>query len=112
MSEVGWTIDDAARQVAELLAPIGPIVVRPLLGMWGLYLEDRVVGIVHDGETYFRTVEATEARYLAAGSRPLLQQGLDGDSIQTPYHRVPDAVLADRDEACAWAYEAAAHADS
>jgi DNA transformation protein len=84
------------------------VVARSLLGTWGLYLEDRIFGLVNDGVVYFRTSDATISRYVAAGCRPYRYQRNDGSSTVMPYHEVPSSVLEDPDLACAWAYEAAA----
>ncbi len=111
MSELDETIDAATRNVMEFLAPIGPVVARPLFGTQGLYLEDRIFGLVAEGRTYFRTTEVTAGRYVGSGSKPFEYQRQDGERTVMGYHEVPAHVLEDRDLACAWAYEAAA-ADS
>ena len=110
MSEAEDTIDGVTRGVIELLGPIGPVVARSLFGTWGLYLEDHIFGLVHDGAVYFRTSDDTIGRYVAAGCRPFRYQRSDGSSTVMPYHEVPQHVLDDSDLACAWAYEAAAKA--
>ena len=107
MSETEGTVDDATQHVIELLSPMGPIVAKRLFGTWGLYLEDRIFGLVHDGITYFRTSGDTVAKYVAAGSRPFHYRRSDGRSTVMQYHEVPEDVLEDPDLACAWAYEAA-----
>lgn len=101
-------LDEATRHVVELLSPMGPISARRLFGTWGLYLEDRIFGIVHGGTVYFRTNDATVARYREAGAQPFLYRRADGRSTVMRYHEVPAEVLEDSDLACAWAYEAAA----
>ena len=108
MSDVEGTVDDATRFVIDLLAPMGPVVAKRLFGTWGLYLEDRIFGLVHDGIAYFRTSGDTVAKYVAAGSRPFYYRRSDGRSTVMQYHEVPEHVLDDPDLACAWAYEAAA----
>ena len=108
MSDVDDSIDARTQQVIDLLAPLGPIVAKPMLGTWGLYLEDRIFGLVHDGQVYFRTNDSTIARYVDAGSRPFVYVREGGPSSVLPYHEVPDTILDVRDDACAWAYEAAA----
>ncbi len=108
MSDGEGTVDDATRRVIELLTPMGPIVAKRLFGTWGLYLEDRIFGLVHEGITYFRTSGETVTKYVAAGSRPFHYRRADGRSTIMQYHEVPDSVLGNPDLACAWAYEAAA----
>lgn len=112
MSETEDTIDDDAldesmQHVIEQLMPLGPISTRRLFGTVGLFLEDRIFGLVHDGITYFRTNDATAARYVEYGSQPFMFRHADGGKMVTQYHEVPARVLDDPDEACAWAYEAA-----
>lgn len=102
------TFDAATQQLIELLSPMGPISARRLFGTWGLYLEDRIFGLVHEGVVYFRTDDATIARYEAAGSSPFLYRGSEGLDAVTQFHELPPEILADGDTACAWAYEAAA----
>jgi DNA transformation protein len=101
-------LDDATRQVMELLSPMGPISARRLFGTWGLYLEDHIFGLMHDGIVYFRTSAETVARYVASGSQPFLYRRSDGRSTVMQYHEVPHYVLQDADLACAWAFDAAA----
>jgi DNA transformation protein len=110
MSEAEDTIDGATRHVIDLLAPIGPVVARSLLGTWGLYLEDQIFGLVHGGVVYFRTSDTTISRYVDAGCRPYRYVRADGSSTVMPYHEVPQHVLDDSDLACAWAFESAAKA--
>lgn len=107
MSDVEDVIDAPTRRIIELLAPIGPIVAKPLMGTWGLYVEDRILGLVAEGVPYFRTTDDTVARYVAAGARPFVYRRASGMETTTGYHEVPREVLHDRDRACAWAYEAA-----
>ena len=102
------TFDAATQHAIELLSPLGPIVAKRLFGTWGLYLEDHIFGLVHEGVVYFRTDNATVERYAAAGSSPFLYRCTDGRDTAMQYHEVPQDVLADGDVACAWAYEAAA----
>jgi DNA transformation protein len=104
----GGSLDEATRHVMELLSPMGPISARRLFGTWGLYLEDRIFAVVHDGVVYFRTNDATVGRYRDAGSQPFLYRRADGRSTVMQYHEVPAVVLERSDTACAWAYEAAA----
>lgn len=101
-------VDNATRHAISLLSPLGPVTAQRLFGTWGLYLEDRIFGLVHDGTIYFRTNDDTKARYEAYGSQPFHYHQSDGQPIAMQYHEVPETVLADPDVACAWAYEAGA----
>lgn len=100
-------VDGTTQGVLDMLAPIGAVDARRLFGTWGLYLDDRIFGIVHDEVVYFRTSPETVAQYVAAGSQPFMYRRGDGRSTVMQYHEVPPHVLADPDVACAWAYIAA-----
>lgn len=100
-------LDDVTRHVIDLLLPLGPVSARRLFGTWGLYLEDRIFGLVHDGIVYFRTAHSTSDRYVEHGSQPFTYRRADGRSTVMQYYEVPAQVLDDSDQACAWAYEAA-----
>ena len=110
MYEGVTVMDDATREIIDLIWPMGPVVALPLFGTLGLYLEDRIFGVAVDGRIYFRTNARTIGKYTAAGSAPLVYPSADGgaEAAVRNYHQVPADVLADRDVACAWAYEAAA----
>lgn len=107
MSEIERAVDPATRRIIELLAPIGPVVASPIFGTWGLFLEDRILGIVDQGVTYFRTTRRTSVRYLEFGAPAFTYRCADGTLVPTDYLRVPDSVLSARDRACDWAFEAA-----
>lgn len=107
-SESQYEVDAVARHVLELVAPLGPATSQPLLGTYGLYLEDRIFGLVQGGVVYFRTDEETAPHYVEAGSEPLRYRLPSGWLTEPAYYEVPMHVLTDRDLMCAWAYEAAA----
>ena len=100
--------DETTVGVLDLLAPLGVIVPQHLFGAVGLYLEERIFGIVHDGTVYFRTSDESREQYVAAGAKPFVFQRADGRAAVLRYHSVPDEVLADRDLACGWALRATA----
>ncbi|MCW2956544.1 MAG: Competence protein TfoX [Thermoleophilia bacterium] len=101
--------DATARRVAELLLPLGPIVIHRLHGGIGLQLDARTIVIIHEGDVYFRTHRANVDSYVAAGSRALRTSHVDEIDVALPYHVVPEHVLLDSDTACAWAYQSLCH---
>lgn len=107
-SDPEHAVDAVAQHVLALVAPLGPATCAPLLGTFGLYLEDRIFGLVQGGVVYFRTDEDTAGHYRAAGSEPLRYRLPDGWLTEPAYHEVPMHVLTNQDLVCAWAYEAAA----
>ncbi len=100
---------DFIAYVHELLAPLGPVVVKRMFGGAGVYLDDVMFALLSDETLYFRVDEHTEAAFRDAGSTPFLY-GRDGREISLGYWRAPDDALEGPDEAEPWArlaYEAA-----
>lgn len=92
--------------VLDILAPLGPVSAKRLFGTWGLYLEDRIFALVHDGVVYFRTSSETLPRYVQAGARAFRYRRRDGSSTVLQYHEVPAHVLEQPELARAWAHDA------
>jgi DNA transformation protein len=107
-SAAGPAIDDGTGRIVALLAPIGEVSARRLFGTWGLYLDERIFGLMHGGVVYFRTCPNTIARYVSSGSQPFLYRRSDGRSTVMQYHEVPAHVLADPELACTWARDSLA----
>lgn len=99
-------VDAVTDQVLALLSPLGSVTAQRLFSTYGLYLRDRIFGLVHDGIVYLRTGTETAARYVEAGSQPFLYRRSDGRSTVLQYHEVPDDVMADPHRLVEWAREA------
>ena len=90
--------------VLEQLEPLGGVTRRTMFGGHGLYAQGSFFGIVHKGALYFRTDEASRAKYAQAGSRPFNPKG---KQELHRYYAVPAEVLDDAELLVAWAREAA-----
>ncbi|HSC47981.1 MAG TPA: TfoX/Sxy family protein [Gammaproteobacteria bacterium] len=90
--------------VIEQLEPLGGVTQRAMFGGHGLYARGSFFGIVHKGALYFRTDEASRAKYKRAGSRPFNPKG---KQELHRYYAVPAEVLDDAETLVAWAREAA-----
>ncbi len=98
------TADTFPAFVEDQLAGLTGLRVRRMFGGHGVYLGGKFFGILHDERLYFKTNEASRARYLAAGMtvfQPNERQTLKN------YFEVPAAVLEDRARLEEWAREAA-----
>jgi DNA transformation protein and related proteins len=93
------------RHCLDHLEELGPILPRAMFGGFGLYCHGIFFGIVHQGRLYFKTSDASQARYRAQGSRPFRPS-----HRQTlwSYYEVPADVTEDAETLCAWADEAIA----
>jgi len=101
---------DFVAYVKELLAPLGPVAVKPMFGGAGVYLDDLMFALLAYGTLYFRVDDQTEDRFRDAGSEPFIYGGIKGREVSLGYWRAPDDALEGPDEAEPWArlaYEAA-----
>ena len=69
-SAVGRIDDSFVEYVCDQLDDIDAIVYKSMFGGYGLYSGSVFFGIVYDGRLYFKTDEATRARYLEWESAP------------------------------------------
>ena len=101
---------DFAAYVRELLAPLGPVVVKPMFGGAGVYLDDLIFALLVDDTLYFKVDDQTEAAFREAGSSPFVYRAKDGRQMSMAYWRAPDDALEGPEETGPWArlaYEAA-----
>jgi DNA transformation protein len=94
--------------VLDQLAPIGEIRARRMFGGIGLYLGERFFALMDDGILYFKTDDATRARYTRRRMTPFTPPGFPPSKT---YYRVPTSVLEDADTLAVWAREAVSVAD-
>jgi DNA transformation protein len=94
---------ELAHHVADLLAPFGPVTIKRMFGSYGLFRSDIIFAILHDETLYFRTDEVNLAEYENAGSEPFV---VHSGRLALPYRRVPEAVMDEPEELCAWAARA------
>jgi DNA transformation protein and related proteins len=94
--------------VLDQLADIGEVRAKRMFGGIGLYAGERFFGLMDDGVLYFKTDDATRARYTRRRMTPFIAPG---EQPSKTYYRVPTSVLEDAAELVAWAREAVAVAD-
>ena len=94
----------------ELLSLLGPVRARRLFGGHGLYLADRMIGLVDDNEVFLKTDEVTRPRFLAAGCNPWIYSGRNGRQ-ETSYYRPPDEAHESPEAMLPWARLALEAAD-
>jgi DNA transformation protein len=95
--------------VVEQMAGFGIVSVRPMFGGHGVYKSGLMFGLIAGGELFFKVDDANRADYEAKKSEPFVYKG-KGRSVALSYWYVPEDVMEDADELCAWAERAYAAA--
>jgi DNA transformation protein len=80
-------------EIADALAPLGPVAIRRMFGGAGVYCEGRMFGLLAGADLYARIDPASEARFEAAHCAAFVPE-MNGRSVQMPYRRLPDAAQA------------------
>jgi DNA transformation protein len=83
-----------ATYVTENLAFLGPISNRNIFGAIGIYIEERLLGIVIDETLYLHTGPSNQQDYLARGMAQFKPYPNAFD-LTTDHHRVPEEIVSD-----------------
>lgn len=95
----------------DLFAQFGPVRIRRMFGMQGLFVADRMIGFAGEDALYLKTDESTRAAYEAEGCQPFVYRKSTGDEIAMSYYRIPDRLYDDPEELAGWARKAEAVAE-
>jgi DNA transformation protein len=102
------TKSSLASYVAEQLAFLGPISNRSIFGAEGIFIEDRLLGIVAKDVLYLHTGPTNRDDYLTRGCRQFKPYPNAFD-LTTDHHQVPEEIVRDPAELKLWG-ERALHA--
>ena len=94
--------DDFRQYVLEQLAGLGQVAPRPMFGCVGLYLGERIFGLIARDTLYFKADDSNRRDYESRGMdrfRPYADKPLQSMN----YYAVPADVLEDADECVEWA---------
>jgi DNA transformation protein len=94
-----------ASYVTEQLGFLGPISNRSIFGAVGIFIEDRLLGIVANEVLYLHTGPSNREEYLSRGCAQFKPYPNAFD-LTTDHHRVPDQVISDPQELKAWGQRA------
>jgi DNA transformation protein len=83
-----------AAYVTEQLAFLGPISNRAIFGAVGIFIDERLLGIVADETLYLHTGPTNRDEYLARGCRQFKPYPNAFD-LTTDHHQVPQDVVGD-----------------
>lgn len=99
--------EEFLRYVLEQLAGLERVATRRMFGGIGLYLNERIFGLVFSDTLYLKVDDSTRGDYEAHGMsrfRPYADKPL----LSMTYYEVPADVLEDADECAAWARKSTA----
>ena len=94
-------MDRFITDIAQLLAPLGPITVRRMFGGHGAYCDGFFIAIIHDGTLWLKTDELTREQFLAAGGEQFVYQRL-GKEASLGFHTPPPEALESPPEMIVW----------
>jgi len=97
---------DLENLLEEMLAPLGPVLVKRMFGGGGLFLDGTMFGLIADGALYLKADEATRPRFEAEGMTPFTYQKKSGQTTIMSYWQAPERLLDEPDELVDWARQA------
>jgi DNA transformation protein len=96
--------------IRELFGTFGPVEVRRLFGGAGIYADDVMFALVHDGVIYLKVDETSLPAFEREQLEPFSYSRRGERASLTSYRRMPDRLYDDPDELVAWARAALAAA--
>ena len=97
-----------ANTIQELFAGFGPVSVRRMFGGAGIFVGERMIGLVSREVIYLKADAETIPTFEQEGLAPFSYATKNGERKLTSYWRMPDRLYDDPDELARWAR--AAHA--
>ncbi|THD55096.1 TfoX/Sxy family protein [Phenylobacterium sp.] len=98
--------------VEELFAGFGPVRLRRMFGVTGLFANDVIFGLIDEDTIYLKADEALKTELVAEGSVAWVYRFAAEPVAIGSYWRLPEAALDDPDAAAAWARKALAVAEA
>jgi DNA transformation protein len=96
--------------IHELFKAFGPVEVRRLFGGAGIYADDTMFALVHEGVIYLKVDEASATAFEREALEPFSYSRRGERAALTSYRRMPDRLYDDPDELATWAHAALAAA--
>jgi DNA transformation protein len=96
--------------IHELFAAFGPVSVRRMFGGAGIYAEDTMFALVHEGIIYLKADGQNAPAFERESLAPFTYTTRDGARAVMSYRRMPDRLYDDPDELATWTRDALAAA--
>ena len=93
--------------IRDLFARFGPVSVRRMFGSAGIFSDERMIALVHDGVIYLKVDALTAPTFERENLEPFSYRR-KGKPATLPYRRMPDRLYDDPDELAEWARAAEA----
>lgn len=103
------TKSSLANYVTEQLAFLGPVSNRAIFGAIGIFIEDRLLGIVAHESLYLHTGPSNRDDYLSRGAKQFKPYPNAFD-LTTDHHQVPPDIVNDVEQLKVWGERALAAA--
>ncbi len=100
----------APEDIRELFAAFGAVTVRRMFGGAGIYAEETMFALVHDGVIYLKVDGHSAPAFEREDLAPFTYTTKDGKRGVMSYRRMPDRLYDDPDALAVWAREALAAA--
>lgn len=89
----------------DVFQPLGAVTAHRMFGGGGLFLDGAMFALVANDVVYLKADDENRATFEAAGMGPFTYERR-GKPAALSYWRIPDELLDDEDELCAWAKRA------
>jgi DNA transformation protein len=96
--------------IRDLFAVFGTVVVKRMFGGAGIYAEEAMFALVHDGVIYLKVDGHNAPAFEREDLTPFIYSTRNGTRGVMSYRRMPDRLYDDPHELAAWAREALAAA--
>jgi DNA transformation protein and related proteins len=100
----------APEDIRELFATFGTVVVKRMFGGAGIYAQETMFALLHDGVIYLKADPHNAPAFAREDLPPFTYTTRSGKRAVMSYRRMPDRLYDDPDELAAWAHEALAAA--
>jgi DNA transformation protein len=100
----------APEDISELFAAFGAVMVRRMFGGAGIYAQETMFALVHDGVIYLKVDGHNAPAFERENLAPFTYTTGGGKRGVMSYRRMPDRLYDDPEELAAWAHAALAAA--
>ena len=90
------TEKEFALYVGEMMQPIGPVQRKFMFGVYGLFLDGLMIGLITDNTLYLKTNKNTEHLFKNKGLEPFTYQKKN-KAVSLPYFQAPEEILEEHD---------------